>query len=75
MVTSLVVGQRKLQQLHMGSVIVAHGLDCPVARGILVHRSGTEPVLPTLAGGFSTTGPPGKSLPCLFVVCYTIDII
>ena len=34
------LGHRKLQQLHVDSVIVAHGPKCPVACGILVHRSG-----------------------------------
>ena len=47
---------------QVGSVAVAHGLSCPTAGGILVPRSGIEPVSPTLAGGFLTNGPPGKSL-------------
>ena len=45
-----------------GSVVVAHGLSCPVACGILVPRPGIEPVSPALQDGFLTTGPPGKSL-------------
>ena len=44
----------------MGSGVVAHGLGCPVACGIFPDQ-GTEPVSPVLAGGLSTTGPPGKS--------------
>ena len=30
-------------------------------------RPGIEPMSPGLAGGFLTTGPPGKSLPFLFL--------
>ena len=45
----------KLPSVAMG------GLSCPVACGILVPRSGIEPVSRALEGGFSTTGPPGKS--------------
>ena len=45
----------------MGSVVVAHRLSCPVARGILVPGAGLEPVPPALACRFLTTGPPGKS--------------
>ena len=42
-----------------GSVIVAHGPSCSVACRDL-PRPGLEPVSPALAGGFSTTAPPGK---------------
>ena len=42
-----------------GSVIVAHGPSCSVVCGI-IPRPGLEPVSPALAGGFSTTAPPGK---------------
>ena len=48
-----------------GSVVVAHGLSCPAARGILVPQPGIEPATPALEGGFLTIGPPGKS-PILF---------
>ena len=44
-----------------GSVVVAHGLSCHAACGILVPRPGIEPESPALEGGFLTTGPPGKS--------------
>ena len=47
---------------HVGSVVVAHGLSCPAACGILVPRPGTEPASSALEGRFFTTGPPGKSL-------------
>ena len=43
------------------SVIVAHGLSCPAAHGILGVWSGIEPPPPALKGGFLTTRPPGKS--------------
>ena len=39
-----------------GSVDVARGLSCPAACGAVI-----EPVTLSLAGGFLTTGPPGKS--------------
>ena len=42
------------------SVIVAPGLSCPAAHGILVPRPGIEPLSPALEGRFLTTGPPGK---------------
>ena len=45
-----------------GSVVVVHGLSYPAACGILVPGLEIEPVSPALAGGFVTTGPPGKFL-------------
>ena len=49
-------------------VFVAHcRLSCPEACEILVPQPGIEPMSPTLEGGFLTTGPPGKSLSCLFL--------
>ena len=42
-----------------GSVIVAHGPSCSAACGIL-RDQGSNPCPPALAGGFSTTAPPGK---------------
>ena len=45
----------------MGSVVVAHGLSCLAACGILVPWPGIEPVSPALEGGILTTGPTGKS--------------
>ena len=63
-------GTQDLSLWHVGfslvwrtsSVVVAHGLSCHVACGILVPRPGIEPASPALEGGFFTTGPPGKSL-------------
>ena len=53
------------------SVIVACGLNCPVAYGILVPCPGIEPASPALEGGFFTTGPPGKSLYIYYWAHYT----
>ena len=46
----------------LSSCRAAHRLSCPKACGILVPRPGIKPASPALAGGFLTTGPPGKSL-------------
>ena len=43
------------------SVVVAHGLSCSVACGIVVLQPGIQPESPTFQDGFSTTGSPGKS--------------
>ena len=51
-----------------GSLVVARGLSCPEACGILVPWPGIEPTSPALEGGFLTTGPSGKSLPFNFVL-------
>ena len=56
-----------------GSQVVALGLSCPMAFGILVPLPGIESMSPALQGGFITTGSPGKSLLpflylCLFVL-------
>ena len=47
---------------HAGFSLVVCGLNCPVAGGILVLRSGIKPVSPTLEVRSLTIGPPGKSL-------------
>ena len=39
---------------------MAHGLSCSAACGIFPDQ-GSNPCPPALAGGFLTTGPPGKS--------------
>ena len=49
------------------SVVMAHGLNCPDACGILVPRPGIEPTSPALAGGFITTGPPASVLMTAFM--------
>ena len=43
-------------------LLTVSGLRCPPAYGILLPQPGIEPASPVLQGGFSTTGPPGKSL-------------
>ena len=53
---------------YVGSVIVVHGLSCSEACGIFPDR-GSNPCPPALAGGLLTTGPPGKSLEFLLIVC------
>ena len=56
---------RGLQELqHVGSELVAHGFRCPAACGIFPEK-GSNPC--PLAGGFLTTGPPGK-FSALFLV-------
>ena len=45
-----------------GSVVVAHGLRCPVACGFFVPRPATGPVSAALTGRFLTAGPSGMSL-------------
>ena len=58
MVSSLAVEHRI--QGAWASVLVAQGLSCPHSVWNL-PRPGIEPMFPILAGGFLTTGPPGKS--------------
>ena len=48
------------------SVVVAHGLCCCRAYGILVPRPGTELMSPALAGEFLTTGLPWKPMIHIF---------
>ena len=45
---------------HRGFIVVACGLSCSKACGILVPRLGIEPVSPALRSRFLTTGPPGS---------------
>ena len=49
-------------EVQQDSVVVAHGLNCPTVRAILVSHPGIEPTFPALEGGFLTPGLPGKSL-------------
>ena len=44
-----------------GSLVVVHGLSCPMARGILIPLPGIKATFPALQGGFLATGPPEKS--------------
>ena len=50
---------------HVGLVVVAQGLKLPHGMWNL-PGSGIEPMSPMLAGGVSTTGPPGKSFFVVF---------
>ena len=50
------------QLWHTSLVVVACGLSCSAACGILVSQPGTEPVSLALQGGFVTIGPPEKYL-------------
>ena len=65
-VGSVVCGTQALSLSCVSSVVVAHGLSCPAACGVLVPWPGIEPASPALEGGFFTTGPPGKSHPFCF---------
>ena len=56
----------------LGSVVAVLCLSCPVVCGILIPRPAIEPVSPALEGGFSTAGPPGKSLFRLFILYWSI---
>ena len=38
----------------MGSIVVAWGLSCPMACGIIAPQPGTKPISPALQGGFLT---------------------
>ena len=66
-VGSVVCGTWALSLRHMSSGVVARGLSCPAACGILVPWPGIEPASPALEGGFFTTGPRGKSLLSLWI--------
>ena len=55
------VGFSKLQPLgSRAQQVVVHGFSCSVASGDL-PRSGIEPMLMAMTGGFFTTEPPGKA--------------
>ena len=46
---------------NMGSVVVANGLRCPTAYGILIPPPGIKPTSPTWEGGLLNIEPSGKS--------------
>ena len=60
-VGSVVRGTRPPSLRRASSVVVARGLSCPMACGILVPRAGIEPTSPALEGRFFTNGLPEKS--------------
>ena len=51
----------KVMSLLTGCWVVARGLGCSAACGILVTQAGIEHVSPALQDKFLTIGPPGKS--------------
>ena len=54
------------------SVVVGHRLRCSVACGICVDQ-GSDPCPPTMADGFLSTLPPGKSSSQVFGVASEIE--
>ena len=52
--------QASLVEARGLSLVAACWFSHLVAYGILVPQPGIKPESPALAGGFSTTGPPGK---------------
>ena len=61
-VGSVVCSMRALSLRRVSSVVVAHGLCCPAACGVLVPRPRIEPASPAMEGRFFTTRPLRKSL-------------
>ena len=62
---------QSMDSRRVGSVVVAHGLLDPWH--MKSSQTGTEPMLPALAGRFLTTGPPGKSSP-VFSMKLQVDL-
>ena len=60
---------------RVGSVVVAHRPSCSAACGILSSGPWIKPTFPASAGGFVTTVPPGKSLPCFFFFFFFFNFI
>ena len=54
-VGSVVCSTQALYSRHVSSAVVASGLSCPTACGILLPGPGIEPVPPALQGEFFTT--------------------
>ena len=69
--THLCYVMRDLSLWRVDSVVVASGLSCSVAYGILFSLPGMEPVSLAVEGGFLTTGPRGKSQ-VGFLTCRTV---
>ena len=68
-----------LSSCGMCSAVVALGLSCPTAWGILVPRPGIEPVSPALEGGLLTTREVPKMLLlcqkyCSLIICLTFPL-
>ena len=67
-VLGLSCGTRHLSVKFTHSLLVAWGLSCSAACGILVPWPGIKPTSLALQGGVLTTGPPGKSSHMKFFV-------
>ena len=63
--SDLSCGKQGVYLWHLGSVLVAHGLRCSAACGILAPQLGIEPVSSAVGGRFSTTREV-PTPPCLF---------
>ena len=53
---------RLLSSCGCSSVVVGHGLGCPMACGILAPRPGIQSTSPVLGSRLLISRPPGKSL-------------
>ena len=59
----------------MGTLLVARGLSCPAACGILVPLPGIKLTSPEMQDGFLTTGPPGKFWLKLYLIILELCIL
>ena len=67
-IAASLVAEQRLQMLRLSSC----GSRAQLLRGMWnLPRPGLEPVSPALAGRFSTTAPPGKPVPQLFILSTT----
>lgn len=57
----------------MSSLAVTCWFSCPAADGASVPRPGIKLLFPALEGGFSITGPPGKSISS--INCATVSLL
>ena len=66
-IAASLVAEHRLQTRRLSSC----GLQTQLLCGMWdLPRPGLEPVSPALAGGFSTTAPPGKPLSLIFIPLY-----
>ena len=69
-IVTSVVAEHRLQTRRLSNC----GSRAQLLRGMWdLHRPGLEPVSPALAGGFSTTAPPGKPIITIFISSSWID--
>ena len=59
-VSGLLASRGIFSSWRLDSVVMAYGLSCSMACGILVPQPDIGPVCPALHGRFLTSGPPGK---------------